>query len=70
MLAAQARRRGMAAPPSMAEEAIFFNVGNNCGVAHALLGAWIIQGRGTIIRFREIHDELVTEMPTVQSELM
>ena len=50
----------------MTEEAIFFNVGNNCGVAHALLGAWILQDRGTILRFREIHDELVPAEPTVQ----
>lgn len=48
------------------EQAIFFNVGHNCGVAHALLGAWILSDRGTIIRFREIHDEVVCEMPTVQ----
>ena len=48
------------------EQAIFFNVGHNCGVAHALLGAWILSDRGTIIRFKEIHDELVCEAPTVQ----
>ena len=55
-----------AAASKTMEEAIFFNVGHNCGVAHALLGAWIIQDRGTILRFREIHDELVIAEPTVQ----